>query len=301
MKPIALWFSVLVLACGRGETPPAAPASEPIVVRDAGFATPESVMHDPLRDLYFVANINGSPLAEDDNGFISAVSAEGEVLELKWIDGASDSVTLNAPKGIAVTQGYLYVTDITTIRRFDRRTGAPRGEVPIPGATFLNDITATEDGAVYFTDSGLKAGAGGLEPSGTDAVYRLRPDGTLDTLARGEALGRPNGIAVVGDTIWVVSFGSGELYRVENGAKAGAVKLPRGSLDGLVVYNGDAFISSWDGESVWRGPVAGGAGGFREAITGLAAPADIGHDLWRNRLLIPLFNDNQVRFVPLAL
>jgi len=34
-------------------------------------------------------------------------------------------------------------------------------------------------------------------------------------------------------------------------------------------------------------------------LTGLPAPADIGHDLWRNRLLIPLFNDNEVRIVPL--
>ena len=33
---------------------------------------------------------------------------------------------------------------------------------------------------------------------------------------------------------------------------------------------------------------------------GLKAPADIGHDMWRNRILIPLFNENEVRFVPLA-
>lgn len=272
-------------------------AADQIAVTDVGFATPESVLHDPLTDSYLVSNINGSPLEADDNGFISLLTPEGQVASLKWIDGASDSVTLHAPKGMAVVGAFLYVADLNTIRRFDRRTGAPRGEFPIPGASFLNDVAATPDGSVYFTDSGLRAGAGGFEPSGTDAVYRLTPDGGLDTLARGDSLGRPNGIALAGDTVWVVSFGSGELYRVVNGGRADIQKFPRGSLDGLVIVVGDLFVSSWEGESVFRGRPAGP---FAEALRGLEAPADIGHDMWRNRILIPLFNENEVRFVPLA-
>jgi sugar lactone lactonase YvrE len=312
MPPIARGSLLLLAAlggaapgCGReaddagsaDSTASAPPGGNQIAVRNVGFATPESVLHDPLTDAYLVSNINGSPLEADDNGFISLVSAEGEVTSLKWIDGATDSVTLHAPKGMAVVDAFLYVADLTTIRRFDRRTGAPRGEFPIPGATFLNDVAAAPDGSVYFTDSGLRAGAGGFEPSGTDAIYRLGPDGGLDTLARGDSLGRPNGIALAGDTVWVVSFGSGELYRVVNGGRADIQKLPRGSLDGLVIVVGDLWVSSWEGESVFRGRPAGS---FAEAIRGLKAPADIGHDMWRNRILIPLFNENEVRFVPLA-
>ena len=45
----------------------------------------------------------------------------------------------------AIAGDYLYVADLTVIRRFDRRTGAPRGEFAIPGATFLNDVVAAED------------------------------------------------------------------------------------------------------------------------------------------------------------
>lgn len=272
-------------------------AAEPIVVRKVGFATPESVFHDPLADVYLVSNINGSPLAADDNGFISVLSPDGQVQILKGIDGAADSVTLNAPKGMAAVGDFLYVTDISTIRRFDRRTGGPRGEVPIRGATFLNDITASDDGSLYFTDSGLKAGPDGLVPSGTDAVYRLRPEGRLDTLARGDELGRPNGIAVSGDSVWVVGYGSGELYRVAAGHKTDVVKLSKGGLDGLIIFTGEAFVSSWDGQSIFRGKLGGP---FEEMLSKLPAPADIGHDLWRNRLLIPLFNDNQVRIVPLV-
>lgn len=293
---------VLTFAAGCRKIPGAADAAEAttgdIVVRGAGLSTPESVLHDPLTDVYLVSNINGSPLEADDNGFVSLVSPGGKVLSRKWIDGASDSVTLNAPKGMALAGDYLFVADMTVLRRFDRRTGAPRGEFPIPGATFLNDVAAGEDGSVYFTDSGLRGGGAGFEPSGTDAVYRLTFLGKLDTLARGDSLGRPNGIALAGDSVWVVGFGSGELYRVVDGTRTDIVKLPGGSPDGLVIAFGDFFISSWAGAAVFRGRPGGP---FVEILRGLNAPADLGHDLWRNRLLIPLFNDNEIRIIPLAL
>lgn len=288
---------LVLVACGRSRRQPLPDTSQVLEIKDAGFSTPESVLHDPDSDLYFVANINGNPGAADDNGFISVLSPEGKVLRPKWIDGAADSVTLNAPKGMTVVGDRLYVMDINTVRWFDRRTGAPRGSFEVPGATFLNDVAASVDGSVYFTDSGLKAGASGLEPSGTDAVYRLSYDGVLDTLMRGESLGHPNGIAVTGDSVWVVGYGSGEMYRLEKGARVDVVKLPKGGLDGLVVFAGDAFVSSWEAEAVYRGKLGGP---FQEAITGLPAPADIGHDLWRNRILVPLFNANEVRVYPLA-
>ena len=44
-----------------------------------GFATPESVLYDVESDTYLVSNINGSPLAVDNNGFIWRIAPEGEV------------------------------------------------------------------------------------------------------------------------------------------------------------------------------------------------------------------------------
>lgn len=269
----------------------------PIVVSGVGFATPETVLHDPDFDVYYVSNSNGSPLAADDNGFISVLSTEGDTLALKWIDGGSDAVTLHAPQGMAVSGRFLYVADISTIRRFDRRSGAPQGDIPIPGSSFLNDVTAADDGTVYFTDSGLRAGPNGLEASGTDAVYRLTPDGALDTLARGRELGNPTGIAVSGDTVWVLGVGGKELYRVANGGKTDGHRLPEGGMDGLLLFAGDVFLSSRDGGSLFRGPIGGP---YRVMLSGLRAPADVGHDIWRNRLLVPLVTDGEVRIVPLV-
>ena len=303
MRPAGIGSGLLALLALGASCKPSKRASSasqpaaPTVIRDAGFATPESVLHDPLYDVYYVSNINGPPGAADDNGFISKVSPQGRVLALKWVDGAADSVTLHAPKGMAVAGDFLFVADLTVLRRFDRQSGAPRGAIEVPGATFLNDVAAGADGAIYFTDSGLRATASGFEPSSTDAVYRLGPEGKLTTLARGDSLGRPNGVAVSNDSVWVVSFGSGELYRIEAGHRVDVRKLPKGSLDGLVLFNGDVYVSSWDGQSIFRGPPTGP---FSEIVTGVAAPADIGHDAWRHALLIPQFNDNVVRIVPLA-
>lgn len=302
MNPRMLWIALAgtALAASAGckarevATMRAAPA---IVVRDSGFATPESMQHDPQHDRYLVSNIGGSPFDADDNGFISLVDGSGRVLALRWIDGASDSVTLHAPKGIAMVGDYIYVADITVLRRFDRASGAPRGEIAVPGASFLNDVVAREDGSLYFTDSGLRQGASGFEPSGTDAVYRLDPTGRLDVLARGDALGRPNGIAFNGDSVYVVSFGSGELYRIANGVKTDVVKPGAGGLDGLVIAHGEAFISSWDGKTIYRGPLQGP---FTAIASNLESPADIGHDLYRHQLLVPLFNLNELRIIPLA-
>jgi sugar lactone lactonase YvrE len=276
-------------------------AAEPgkIAVTDVGFMTPESVLHDAENDVYLVSNINGSALEEDDNGFISKVSPEGKVLDLKWIDGASDEVTLNAPKGLAIAAGVLYVADITAVRLFDLATGAPKGEIAIEGATFVNDLFAARRpaakksagagasaSAVYVTDSGLDKK---FEPTGADAVYKIVGDKAEEVL-KDKALGGPNGVFVDKEGIWVVTFRSGEMFVIAGGKKADSLKLPKGGLDGIArLSDGKFLISSWEGSCVFAGPAAGP---FEPLVSGVDAPADIGYDSKRNRLLIPLFKQN---------
>jgi sugar lactone lactonase YvrE len=262
-----------------------APASLP------GFQTPESILYDPDQDVYFVSNINGQPLAADDNGFISRINAETMQVDARWIDGAKPEVTLNAPKGMAIAGDTLYVADITVVRKFDRKSGAPKGEVAIAGATFLNDL-ASEGTSVYVSDSGLKAGAGGnFEPTGTDAIWKITA-GKAEKVASGDDLKRPNGVEVVNGALWVVSFGANELYQLDHGKKTKVTTLPKGSLDGLVhMADGSFLVSSWDGKAVYRGK-PGGA--FQAVLENVNAPADIGYDSKRHRLLVPHFMDNVV-------
>ncbi len=151
-----LLAGLALAACKRGEQQTAADTT--LTPRDSftvvdSFRTPESVLYDSVMDVYVVANINGNPAAKDDNGFLSRVSPDGRVLELKWVDGASDSVTLHAPKGMGISGDTLFVADIDEVRLFDRTSGMPIGSRPVRGATFLNDVTVGPDGTVYATPS----------------------------------------------------------------------------------------------------------------------------------------------------
>ena len=56
-------------------------------------------------------------------------------------------------------------------------------------------------------------------------------------------------------------------------------------------------MSSWEGQAVYVGPVSGP---FAEMATGLQAPADLGVDSGRERLLIPKFMDHEVVIQPIA-
>jgi DNA-binding beta-propeller fold protein YncE len=272
----------------------AVPAGPKPVFHIDNFQTPESVLYDDANDHYLVSNINGAPSALDNNGYIEMVHPEGMVVEERWIQGGKNKVTLNAPKGMAISSRVLYVADIDTVRMFDLNTGAPKGDIKIPGATFLNDIAVNPvDGSIYVSDSGLKAGdKGELVGSGTDAVYVIEK-GKARALAKdAEKLGRPNGLVAGPTGVWVVTFGSGELYRLDaKGEKQDAIKLPKGTLDGIVMMGDSLFISSWEASGVYEGT---SKGPFSMKISGVKSPADIGFDTKRSRVLVPLFKENAV-------
>jgi hypothetical protein len=278
-------------AASAAPAPAPAPAAPTPVAKYAGLATPESVLYDADADRYLVSNINGKPTDKDNNGFISALSPDGTVTTLKWIEGGKEKTKLDAPKGMGIAKGVLYVADITVVRTFDVKTGAPKGDVAIPGATFLNDIATGPDGKVYVSDSGLKAGAKDMEPSGTDAVYVI-DKGHAKALAKGKDLGNPNGLLVTDKGVVVVTFGSGEVYLLDDkGKKQSVSKPPGGVLDGVVALGDSLLVSSWETSTVYKGPLGGP---FEVALDKQKSPADIGYDTKRGRILVPHFLEDTV-------
>ena len=293
-------LSTLALAaCKKAAQPPASAAA----VGDTafhgktvtGFSTPESVLWDHAGDEYLVDNINGSPTAKDNNGFISRLRPDGTIDSLKWIEGGRNGVTLNAPKGSGVHGDTLFVADIDVVRLFSRTDGHHLTDWPVRGATFLNDICVGSDGTVYVTDSGLKPD---FSSSGTDAVYRF-DHGRAVALARGTALDRPNGCTTdaAGDVV-VVGYGTGKVYKLDRaGHRTDLPTPPAGALDG-VFYVGDTLVlSSWADSSVLE--LAPHDTAYRFVARGLASPADIAYDAQRHRLLVPQFQLNQVQILPL--
>lgn len=259
-----------------------------VILADVGFQTPESVVYDAALDVYYVANINGAPLDKDDNGFISKVTPDGGVT-LEFISAKTEGVELNAPKGMGIHDGTLYVADIDRVHLFDTATGASKGNVKLPGATFANGVKVAADGSVWVSDSGLKPD---FSSSGTDAVWKIT-NGKAKKVLGSKKLGGPNGVLPAPGGAWVASFGSGELYFVSDTGKQDKIqKLPKGSLDGIVLTkDGRTLVSSWEASAVYAGTPGGE---FVELLGGVTSPADIGYDDKRNRLLVPLFQKNSV-------
>src|SRR5881628_1841 len=275
--------------------PPAPGATKMLTV--AGFSTPESVLHDSTQDIYFVSNINGSPTAKDNNGFISRLRPDGAIENLKFIEGGRAGVTLNAPKGLAVLGDTLWVTDIDRIRAFNARTGVPLDSVRFDsaGAVFLNDIAIATTGAIYVTDTGIRFDdLGNVLHPGPDRIFRVGPDRKVTVAARGDSLGWPNGITVdpLGKRFIIVSYGATKsVLAWKPGDKAPKViaKGP-GGFDGVEVAGTKILVSSWTDSTV----SAYETGQEVKVITGVPSPADIGYDAKRNGVLVPILTGNRI-------
>ena len=272
----------------------------------SGFSTPESVVHDTVQDVYFVSNIGpGNPGALDHNGFISRVNPNGTIIQLTWITG------LNGPKGLWLFRDRLYVTDVDTLRIFDRFTGTSIAAIPFPNPfgqpLFLNDVVVADDGTAFVTDNV------------NSAIFQVTPGGQPSVLASGPALGGPNGIQVHGANVSWVTFFSNKVLRTNPSGNVfteitlptvdvSQAGLPPGALllDGYIrLDDGRTLVSSWVTGDVSLIDPSG-----REMTTvahvpslfepsGPAGPADINVDVTRGRVLIPVFNAGKLMIVSL--
>jgi sugar lactone lactonase YvrE len=265
-------------------------------LNNIGLSAPESVLYEAESDNYLISNINGSPFSRDNNGFISRFLPDGRIVELKWIAGGHNGVTLNAPKGLAVNAGVLYVTDLDTVRAFDVKTGAPKFEVPIEGATFLNDLSVSPEGKLYVSDSGLKEN---FEPSGSAAIYAIDSERKVEKLHSGAELGLPNGLLADATGTWVSSFGTGQLYHLgDDGTISQNQSLPKGQLDGIARWDDKrVLVASWECGCVYGGTPGGE---FSEVVRDVPSPADIHFDAKHARLLVPQLLEDTLQAHALA-
>src|SRR5690242_11795121 len=95
---LILAAAAVIVACQPKQqettTETKAPTLTKIWETDTVLTTCESVIYDATNNVLYVANINGDPSGKDGNGFISAVSLEGKVSNVKWATG------MDAPKGM---------------------------------------------------------------------------------------------------------------------------------------------------------------------------------------------------------
>jgi len=142
--PATLFCLTLVTALAAAETPQ-------LVWETDGFVGPESIVLDAARGEYYVSNMGtfGEGATAED-GFISRVSLDGKILELKWVTGFAD------PKGLALANGRLYVGDDPGLAEVDIAAGKIHAwHAPEDGKGDFNDCTADADGNVYVSSGRL--------------------------------------------------------------------------------------------------------------------------------------------------
>jgi glucose/arabinose dehydrogenase len=242
---------------------------------------PAAVIYDDEQDLYFVSNVNGAPSAKDGNGFISRITPDGKVAELKFID------RLDAPKGLAIRGTELWIADIDRVLVYDRVSGARLHAFDLKpeGAIDLEGIAVGPDDVVYVTDADVTIkGERERVRNGDGRIYRVEADGDVDVVARGEELRSPTGIAWDGTRFLVAQAYGNEVLAWNPGMHPTAVLRGPGAYEGIVVLpSGTVIVSSHydDALHIARG------GNLEPLFARRPSPGDIGFDTKRNRLLIP--------------
>lgn len=283
---VLLFAGAVVIAAGYAHGQEAAAGegawiAEPLRVVE-GFAVPESVVADPETGLAYVSNIEAGEDAywdDDGKGFISLMTAGGEMKALRWLD-SSPAAPLNSPKGMCLLKGYLYFSDNTRLLKYPLNAGGPVREVPLPYTKRLNDV-ATDGRFVYVSDVEL------------GRVYKVGPQGG-QTIVKAPPM--VNGITFHRGRMFGVNWEPADVYELDHNGTG--EPQPFGlsehfkNLDGIEVLDDGTFIvSDFFGNKV--STIAPDRKTVNTLIE-IETPADIGIDRRRGLLFVPMFMKDSV-------
>ncbi len=270
MKKI-IWLPLLFLSIGL-----TAQKSPELIKKVDGFSHPESVVYDEDRDVLYVSNIGES---DTEDGFISRVSFDGEILELKWIEGLKD------PKGLLVDGNKLYVTAVDQFVEMDIEKGEITKRHKIKNAGGLNDITIDAADNIFISDSRKSS------------IYmKLANSDSVEKYMSGEELENPNGLLAVRDYLYVSAWGqeAGHFLKIDLDIKE-IEKLsdkPIGNLDGIQLTNEDTFIiSDWATGNIYEIDMKGN---YKKILQTDKSAGDILFHQKTKKLIIPMNKQNSV-------
>lgn len=239
---------------------------EKIWETDSVVAVPESVLADMKNGVLYVSLIDGGPWDADGKGGVAKLGLDGKKYEGSWISG------LNAPKGFGLSGNRLYVADLGDVVVIDIKAGKVEKKIAIDSAQGLNDITVTDKGIVYVSDSR------------TTKIWRIendKPSLFLDTMKG------VNGLKAIGEDLYI---GAGKLF-LKADAKKQLTKIAEVSqgIDGIEpVGNGDFILSAWGGY-IWYVTKDGKVQTLLETHEQKRNTADIGYDPQKKIVYVPTF------------
>lgn len=198
---------------------------EKIWETDSVINLPESVLPDVKNKVLYVSIMGNNPNDKDGIGGVGKIGLDGKVINLDWITG------LNAPKGLARIGNIMYAADVSDVVVIDIAKGKVTLKIPIDSAVFLNDITVSDKGIVYVSDSRTKR------------IHRIEKNKPAVYM---ENVSGVNGLKAIGNDLFIA--GGKTVWKADMQKKMTRLAdLPQGG-DGIEpIGNGDFLFTSWSG------------------------------------------------------
>lgn len=244
---------------------------EKIWETDTIVAVPEAVLPDLKKGILYISLIDGGGWVADGKGGVGKLALDGKKYDSAWITG------LNAPKGSGMVGNRLYVADITEVVVIDVQNGKIEKKIAVDSAMGLNDITVTDKGIVYVSDSR------------TTKIWRIENDVPKLYL---DSMTGVNGLKAIGEDLYI---GSGKLFLKADARKqiTKIAEVTQG-IDGIEpVGNGDFILTAWGGY-IWYVYADGRVETLLETHAQKKNTADIGYDAQKRILYVPTFNAKTV-------
>jgi len=239
---------------------------------EADLKVPESVLYVKENKILYFSNIEGDYKAKDGKGSIGKMDPDGKNKIIEWVAG------MNAPKGLGIYKGMLYVADVDEVVVIEIKTAKVTKHIPVKDAVFLNDISINTKGVVYVSDSR------------TGLVHKIMTSEVETFLDKQEGV---NGLLCVGDDLYFLVKGT--LWKC--GKDKQLTKIAEGmnaSTDGLEqTKNKDFVVSGWEG-LLYYVTAAGKVTQLLDTREQKLNTADIGFDADKNIIYIPTFFGNSI-------
>ncbi len=239
-----------------------------------GLNIPESSCYNPVDNIIYVSNIVGKHDVKDGIGYISKINIKGEFIDKEWVSG------LNAPKGIGIANGRLYVTDIDEVVEIDLKSGKILKKYKSSIAKSLNDIATDKNGEIYVSE---------MEKN----VVLIVGKDSLEVFVSSDQISSVNGVCDYDNEIILGS--QGNLIAIDKKTKAiRTLAENTGYLDGIVVVGENKIITSDFRGKVQLIEPGKGIETLINTTEIKVNAADLGFIPSKNILLVPTFNNNKV-------
>lgn len=259
-----------------------------------GFNHVESVASDGT--FIYAADIGKelNPTTKDGDGQILKLDKKGTILDATFV-----KERLDAPKGLALHKGVLFVNDIDRLLAIDLKTGSKLYEIDFSKhSSFLNDIVVWDTTTLYVsaTDQSKL-----YKVNLVDKCYsEIKTDITISGINGLFCYKKANRIYVNGfgtdnkanGVIGYINLKDNSFTRITN---------LEGYYDGIFISNDVLYVSNWvafEKKGIVQGiGIYGSNRVSKITTTPIAGPADF--IIEKDQLIIPAMMSGEIHFIPL--